>query len=278
MSPAAFDRVAAHMWEGEQVAASWEAGERLIAGTPCRWSVAVTRGDGAELWGYVVDEPLKAASTIKLAVLIALFRALDAGQIGLDDERVLRESDKVAGSGVLSALHAGLAPTLHDLAHLMIAISDNTASNLCIEAAGGLAAVNAVCHDLGATRTVLGRKFLGRAAQAGEAENLTTARDLTILLRAILDGSAASRSSCERMLALLRAQTHRDRLARFLPASIGFAGKTGTLAGTALDAGLLFAPGGPLIVAAIANDLPADYAADETMGRLALAAVETWGR
>ena len=80
------------------------------------------------------------------------------------------------------------------------------------------------------------------------------------------------------MLALLKAQTHRDRLARFLPASVDFAGKSGTLAGTALDAGILFAPGGPLIVAAIASDLPADYAADETMGRLALAAVETWGR
>src|SRR5690242_5767970 len=154
------------------MAPSWETGERLIAASPCRWSVAVTRGDGAELWGHAADESLKAASTIKLAVLIALFRALDAGQLRLDDERVLRDSDKVAGSGVLSALHAGLAPTLHDLAHLMIAISDNTASNLCIEAAGGLPAVNAACQDLGATNTILGRKFLGRAAQAGEAENL----------------------------------------------------------------------------------------------------------
>jgi beta-lactamase class A len=260
------------------VTASWESGERLIAGSPCHWSVAVTRGDGTELWGYVADEVLKAASTIKVAVLIALFRAADAGQLRLDDERLLREGDKVGGSGVLSALHAGLAPTIHDLAHLMIAISDNTASNLCIEAAGGLAAVNAVCADLGATRTVLGRKFLGRAAQAGEAENLTSARDLTNLLRAILDGSAANPSSCERMLALLRAQNHRERLARLLPAAVGFAGKTGTLSGTALDAGILFTPGGPLIIAAIANDLPADYAADETMGQLALAAVETWGR
>jgi beta-lactamase class A len=260
------------------MAASWETGERLIAASSCHWSVMVTRGDGSELWGYVVDEPLKAASTIKVAVLIALFRVLDAGQIRLDDERVLRESDKVGGSGVLAALHAGLAPTIHDLVHLMIAISDNTASNLCIEQAGGLAAVNAVCADLGATRTVLGRKFLGRAAQAGEAENLTSARDLATLLRAILDGSAASQSSCEQMLALLRTQTHRDRLARFLPAAVGFAGKTGTLSGTALDAGILFAPGGPLIIAAIANDLPADYAADETMGQLALAAVETWGQ
>lgn len=256
---------------------SWEAGERLIAASPCHWSVAVTGGDGVALWGHNANEQLKAASTIKIAVLIALFRAIDAGQVELGDERVLRDSEKVGGSGVLSALHDGLSLTLHDLAHLMIAISDNTASNLCIDAAGGLTAVNAVCRDLGATQTVLGRKFLGRAAQAGEAENLTTASDLTTLLHAILDGSAASQSSCARMMALLHAQAHRDRLARCLPPAVAYAGKTGTLSGTALDAGFLFTPGGPLIIAAIATDLPADYTADETIGRLALAAAETWG-
>lgn len=256
---------------------AWPGGERLIAESPCRWAVAVARGDGTPLWDHEADAPRQAASTIKIAVLIALFRAVDAGSVRLDERRPLRDEEKVGGSGVLGALDAGLAPTLHDVAHLMIAISDNTASNMAIDAAGGLAAVNAVCADLGATRTVLGRRFLGRAARAGEAENLTTARDLTLLLRAILDGSAASADACARMLALLRAQTHLDRLARRLPDDVTYAGKTGTLPGTALDAGILTTPRGPLLVAAIATALPDPYAADETIGQLAAGAAREWG-
>ena len=114
-----------------------------------------------------------------------VFRAIDAGRLQLDDTRVLQASDKVGGSGVLRELHTGLSLTLHDLAHLMIAISDNTASNMLIDAAG-LDAVNASLRDLGAANTVLGRRFLGRASQPGEPENLTTTADLALLLRAIL--------------------------------------------------------------------------------------------
>ncbi len=255
----------------------WATGARLIAASPCRWNVAVARGDGTPLWGHDADEQRLSASTIKLAVLIALFRAVDAGTARLDQRIALRDEEKVGGSGVLAALDAGLRPTLHDVAHLMIAISDNTASNLVITAAGGLAAINAVCADLGATRTVLGRRFLGRAAQAGEAENLTTARDLTTLLHAILAGTAASPDACARMLALLRAQNHRERLARHLPETLGYAGKTGGLPGTALDAGIITTPGGPLLIVGIATALPGPFAADETFGQLALAAAREWG-
>ena len=104
------------------MAGMWERGERAIAGSACRWHVAVTRDDGTPLWMHDADEQVKSASTIKIAVLIALFRAIDAGTVALADARVLREEEKVGGSGVLTALHAGLAPTIHDLAHLMIEI------------------------------------------------------------------------------------------------------------------------------------------------------------
>ena len=255
---------------------SWTAGDELLRGSPCRWNVAVAAADGALLWGHAADEPRKAASTIKIAILIALFRAIDAGNLRLDERRPLREADKVPGSGVLKALGTGLPLSLHDLAHLMIAISDNSASNMLIDAVG-LDAVNAAIGDLGCTGTVLGRRFYGRAALPGEPENLTTARDLTRLLAAILGNRAASAASCAAMLGYLRGQTHLDRLARHLPESLPYAGKTGTLTGTALDAGIIFAPTQAVIVAAIANDLPAPLAADDTMGQLARAAAREWG-
>jgi beta-lactamase class A len=255
---------------------SWPVGDAILRGVSCQWSAAVVAPDGALLWGHKPDEQRKAASTIKLGILIALFRAIDAGELRLADRRELHAADKVPGSGVLKAMDDGLALTLHDLAHLMISISDNSASNMLIEAVG-LAEVNAALRDLGAERTVLGRKFYGRAALPGEPENLTTARDLARLLVAILGNHAASAASCEAMLGYLRGQNHLDRLARRLPESVPYAGKTGSLTGTVLDAGIVFAPARPLIIAAIAADLTDAIAAEEAMGQLALAAAREWG-
>lgn len=255
---------------------TWDTGEALLQDAPGSWAVAVASSEGDLLWGYDPDRQWKAASTIKIAILIALFRAIDAGALALEERRTLQPSDKVPGSGVLKALGDGLSLSLHDLAHLMIAISDNSASNMLIDAVG-LDAVNATLDDLGATGTVLGRRFYGRAALPGEPENLTTARDLTRLLAAILGSRAASAPSCAAMLDYLRGQTHLDRLARHLPESLPYAGKTGSLTGTVLDAGIIFAPARPLIIASIAADLGAPHAAEEAMGQLALAAAKHWG-
>ena len=71
---------------------------------------------------------------------------------------------------MVKALGAALPLTLHDQAHLMIAMSDNSASNMLIDAVG-LDAVNAAIRDLGCTGTVLGRRFYGRAAHPGEPAN-----------------------------------------------------------------------------------------------------------
>src|SRR5688572_18579776 len=128
--------------------ASWPTGDAILRGVPCQWSAAIVGPDGALLWGYGPDVPRKAASTIKIAILIALFRAIDAGSLHPSAHRDLRAADKVPGSGVLRALDDGLALTLHDLAHLMISISDNTASNMLIEAVG-LSAVHDALRDLG---------------------------------------------------------------------------------------------------------------------------------
>lgn len=256
--------------------ASWPTGDAILREVPCQWSAAIVAPDGTLLWGHEHDVQRKAASTIKIAILIALFRAIDAGARHLSARRELHAADKVPGSGVLRAMDDGLALTLHDLAHLMISISDNTASNMLIEATS-LDEVNAAIRDLGAADTVLGRKFYGRAALPGEPENLTTARDLARLLVAILGNEAASPASCEAMLGYLRGQSHLDRLARRLPEAVPYAGKTGSLTGTVLDAGILFAPARPLIVTAIAADLTDVIAAEEAMGQLALAAAREWG-
>ncbi|MFN8516904.1 MAG: serine hydrolase [Chloroflexia bacterium] len=95
-------------------------------------------------------------------------------------------------------------------------------------------------------------------------------------LVAILGNQAASAASCRACWPVAAGQSHLDRLARRLPESVPYAGKTGSLTGTVLDAGIIFAPA-RLIIAAIAADLTDTIAAEEAMGQLALAAANEWG-
>ncbi|MDP9471324.1 MAG: class A beta-lactamase-related serine hydrolase, partial [Chloroflexota bacterium] len=190
------------------------------------------------VWAIDANETFPAASTIKTAILVALYREVDVGRLDLGEVRRVDAAAKTPGSGVLGWLRDDLPLTLADLASLMIAVSDNTASNLLLDAVG-IDRVQATIAELGLTATALNRRFLGRAPGPGEPDNTTSAADLVSLLVAIAEGTAASPASCERMWETLRLQQHRDRLARHLPPEIVFGGKSGSLPGLAHDSGLI---------------------------------------
>lgn len=224
-------------------------------------------------WRHDGDRPFPAASTIKLAVLVALFQEVDAGRLDLERLVPVVPGAVVGGSGVLAWLRPGLALPVADLAYLMIAISDNTASNLLIDLIG-IERVGAAIAGLGLAGTALNRRFLGRTPGSGEPENVTTAADLVALLSLIAGDRAASPASCARMRELLTSQQDRDRLARRLPPGVDFGGKSGSLPGLAHDAGLLGTPGGSLAVAVLTRGFADPYAAHELIGQIARALVD----
>ena len=83
---------------------------------------------GREL-GLRADEVFFLASTFKVPLLVALNKLVDAGRIDPNQRVELTDADRVPGSSVLKELAAGLNPTVHDLATLMIIVSDNTATD-----------------------------------------------------------------------------------------------------------------------------------------------------
>src|SRR5579884_4199537 len=166
------------------------------------------------------DRPFRAASPVKIPIMIELYRQIDAGVRGLDDRYRLRTADRTAGSGVLRELHEGTELTLRDLIYLMISISDNTATNVLIDLAG-MDNVNATMRSLGMTHSTLGRKMLNRPAQGAEHENWATADDYVTAVQAILDRQAASESSCQKMIWFLEQQQNRRRISRYLPEEQG---------------------------------------------------------
>lgn len=128
---------------------------------------------------YREDEPFPSASTIKVFILQALLEEVAAGRVRLEDERRVHASDMVTGSGVLKALTPGRAYPLVDLATLMIAISDNTATNVLIDLLG-IERVRATIARHGWSCTqAMGKLQLG-AVQAGRkpSPSTTSAADL----------------------------------------------------------------------------------------------------
>jgi beta-lactamase class A len=102
------------------------------------------------------DDVFPTASVIKIAIVSELFAQAGEGRLSPDTPVTVRDEDLVPGSGVLALLRPGLILPLSDLAMLAIAVSDNTASNLCLRAAGGPEAVNARMRDAwGMTSTTI---------------------------------------------------------------------------------------------------------------------------
>jgi beta-lactamase class A len=210
------------------------------------------------------------ASTIKILILAALARAFDDGRLCPADKVPVREDLKVEGSGVLNWLATGLELSLRDHAWLMIAISDNTASNVLIDAVG-LDQIRVAGDDIGIGETTLARMFMRRHAPPGAPRNRATADGLVAILRAIEDDTAASAERCAWMRDLLNDQQHVDRLPRHLPEGVEYRGKTGTLTGTVHDCGVLSGPGGRVAVAVLTEGFENVYDAERLIGAVGTA-------
>jgi beta-lactamase class A len=251
--------------------ARWDEVRRAVAGAPDSVTVAFSArlvGDD-EQFTILGDQRLSAASTIKLAILIAFAESVDHGRLDPVQRASVSPADKVAGSGVLNWLHDGLTLTLADLAWLMIAVSDNTASNMLIDRLG-VDAIGATCARLGATGTQLNRHFM--RPKGPDDHNYVTADDLVMLLIAIAEDRAASPERCAWMRRLLADQQDHDRLARHLPAGVAFAGKSGWQQGLSHDCALLSGPGGTLAIAALTEGFADHHEANALLGRIGLAA------
>jgi beta-lactamase class A len=184
------------------------------------------------------DRLFPAASLAKVPILIEVARQVEQGMLSWNTRYTLPDSVRVSSSGVIADLSPELQPTLHDLAHLMITISDNTASNMLLHLVG-FDAVNATIQQLGLQTTSLERRFMDFEARLQGRDNWTTAADMahlfTLLCSRSLPGS-------QDMLEMLLHQNDYTLLPAYWGEDLPFAHKTGDLPGVTHDAGILFPP------------------------------------
>ena len=215
------------------------------------------------------DTSYHAASTMKVPVMIELFRRIDAGEMGIADSIPLsNEFRSIVDSSTYSlgpdddsdsALYArvGGKVTVGELIDRMITRSSNLATNAVIDLAGGGARITATMRKLGA-RDIQVRRGVedGKAYRAG-LNNTTTARDLATILAALETGKAASRASTEAMREILLRQEFNDGIPAGLPPGTRVAHKTGWITATAHDAGIVYpANGDPYVLVVLTGGIP----------------------
>lgn len=243
---------------------------------PARVSLSFCDLDRQWKIAHDADHPVTAASTIKLLVLVTLYRAFARGDLDPNESIALTPDAVVPGSGVLRWLRHRPTLTLRDLAVLMVIVSDNTASNLLIERLGW-SAFAALATELGLAQTALRRRFAGRAALPGEEENVTSARDLAQLLASLEKGKIVPEGPwLEDLRTILTAQQFRDIIPARLPADVRVGNKTGSLPGFLHDAALLWAPHGRATLVLLARDVYDAELTRRALADLARAVYDEW--
>ncbi|HEX6500622.1 MAG TPA: serine hydrolase [Micromonosporaceae bacterium] len=258
-----------------------------VPGTVSVWCGPVD--DPIPAYARLEDEPHYAASTMKVAVLAALYRTAEAGGLDLDAEIPVRNEfvSALDGAGTFGCDQGydnddevwqrvdGTA-TPRWLARRMITRSSNLATNVLL-AAVGLGAVADVWRVCAARTSVVGRGIEDYAARDAGIDNLVTARDLAALLGALATGAdpstvgdgepLAGPRSCREMLDVLAAQEHRDDLAAGLPDGTRIAHKNGWIDGVRHSAAIVYPTDAPQYTLVVCTTTPlADGSGDGAGG------------
>jgi beta-lactamase class A len=228
-------------------------GQRVAADSGAYVGVAYVDLASSDTFFLNADSGFHAASTMKVPVMVELFRRARSGSFRMNQELlVVNQFASLAdgspftldaGSDSDSSLYhkVGERVRVDSLLWRMITRSSNLATNTLITLVGA-DAVTRTMRDLGANRIqVLRGVEDGKAFERG-LNNTTTARDLAIILRAIQDGTAAPADATREMISVLLAQEFNDRIPAGLPPGIRVAHKTGDITAVAHDAAIVYPP------------------------------------
>jgi len=206
------------------------------------------------------------ASAFKVPILVELLAQVQEGKFGLEDEIDVQKSDQHPGSGMLSSLvMPGIKLSVLNMAHFMMMISDNSATDILLDKVGA-ANVNARLRAAGIEGMSVGRSCQGMiedyrrlvsgvrspeerkkaiVAFGENPDDEATPAAMNALLEKIVRKEILDPANCDLLLSIMRkCETGNARIKGLLPRGTVVAHKTGSLAGTVNDCGLIVLPDG----------------------------------
>lgn len=234
--------------------------------------------DSGTTYALRADDKVRTASTIKLAIMAATFQAVQEGKVKWTDFSILRDSEKVTGSGVIgNEFTDGDKLPLTDLVHLMIVVSDNTATNLVLDHVPA-DYVNDYMDKLGFKNTRSMRKVRGDGAVLAEASGFskagrdpgnqkyglgsTTPHEMVGLIEKMERGEVVNADASKEMIKILKRQQDHNGIAR-RTGETPVANKAGALDHLRADVGVVYTKRGRIAIAIYCDDLPqVDWSSD----------------
>jgi beta-lactamase class A len=223
------------------------------------------------------DEVFAQASSIKITVLANLYLQAQEGKLKLTDLYTVQSSDLVPDSDIMNGLTPGVTRvTLRDLATMMVAVSDNSATNVLIDRVG-MQNVNAMLDSLGLTHTRLRRKMMDLEAAKQGRENISTPREMTTLLDAIYHGKVLNKQFTDDFFKML--STNKSSfIPRDLPPDLKIANKPGELEAVRNDSGIVFVEGRPYVICVMTAFLRNEREGEEAISKVSLDAWRMFDR
>ncbi|MGO9935989.1 MAG: serine hydrolase [Steroidobacteraceae bacterium] len=229
------------------------------------------------------DEIFPQASSIKIAVLAELYHQAEqsaqgmGGKATLKDRYVVRAADIVADSAVLGGLTPGVTSlTNRDLATIMVAVSDNSATNVLIDRLG-MDNVVRLTESLGLSHTQLRRKMMDLEAAARGRENISTPREMMQLLEQLYRGKVIGPPLLDDFFTVL-ATAKESFIPRELPADLKIANKPGELEGVRNDSGIVFLKNRPYVICVMTTYLANERAGEDAITRISSLAYGVFDR
>jgi beta-lactamase class A len=249
-----------------------------IQGFPGKVSLYAKNLQTGATYSIAAEEPVRTASTIKLAIMVECFFEAAEGKLQWSEPLKVTAAEKVSGSGIAQDLSDGDELPIRDMVDLMIVLSDNTATNLILNRIGGNA-VNARMAQLGFVETRSMRKILGDGKdlkpfpsgitdEGAKPENKkwgigrSSPREMAAILEKLYRGELVNKASSDEMLAVLKRQRDHDGLGRDMKDTT-IASKSGALDHLRSDVGIIYSQHGPIAMAITVEDIPEiDYTPD----------------
>ena len=275
---------------------------------PFQGSVGIYAEDlaGGKQYAYQADDIFPTASVFKVAVMIELFQRAERIELLLDERRPIPKGISHHGSGKLKDSSGSSELTLLDYCRLMIAESDNIATDTLMETLQP-SSVTATLRELGFSKThvagnctemhyqmagidsrvgspkhdelLLARARAGNLVEAGFADgsasgNVTTPREMAAIFKKIHNKQIVSPSASMQMLEILKHTSSRTIIAKHLPPETVVAHKIGGTWRVKADVGIVYLEGGPLLLSLFAYYHPRETRAVDTLAEITRLVVE----